>query len=453
MNKINNYLCKYFAITSLYLLLTISQASAQTSASQPSSQIEVNGKDQKDRPQEEKISDTTKMTMDLAASGNKEAQYILGVMYLDGNEFNKDDEKAVRWWSHAANNNHKPAYQKLLELASAKGNSDAQNSLGVMYKYGYQVEQNYQSSFEWFAKSAKQKNPTGQYNLALMYEAGYSDNNEKDQNKLYSKALELYRLAAASGSAEAMNNIGVYYTNGYSIEENKEEAFKWYERSAAKKYYLAEYNLGNVYYRGAGVEQDYFKAFNWYKKSADQGFSNAMFSLATLYSKGLGVRVNDKEAFNWYEKAATLNNQEAQFNLGVIYANGNSVTSRDDVKSVYWYEKAAKSGHTLAQYNLGFMYVNGRPGPADLAKAAYWYGEAAKAGHIDSQFNLGLVHAIGSNNFPRSYPRAYAIWSVVAKSGSSNAIKNKTVVTSMMSKQELEEANSLIPEYHRLFSN
>lgn len=40
---------------------------------------------------------------------------------------------------------------------------------------------------------------------------------------------------------------------------------------------VAQHNLGNCYYKGDGVEQNYEEAVKWYRNAAKQGDSYAQF--------------------------------------------------------------------------------------------------------------------------------------------------------------------------------
>jgi hypothetical protein len=51
--------------------------------------------------------------------------------------------------------------------------------------------------------------------------------------KDYGQALTWYRMAARSGSADAMNNLGVLYQNGWGVTPDREEAARWYRQAAA----------------------------------------------------------------------------------------------------------------------------------------------------------------------------------------------------------------------------
>ena len=67
-----------------------------------------------------------------------DAQYMLGVMYADGEGVPQDDAEAVRWWRQAAD----------------RGHVRAQFYLGMMYGKGRGVKQDYVQAHKWLNLSA-----------------------------------------------------------------------------------------------------------------------------------------------------------------------------------------------------------------------------------------------------------------------------------------------------------
>jgi len=105
--------------------------------------------------------------------------------------------------------------------------------------------------------------------------------------KDYVKALPLLQQAADAGSAEAMNNLGMLYLNGW------------------------------------GVVQDYAKAFDGFLRAANLGDSYAMMEVGRLYLKK-GTPKDDEEGFGWLNRAynAPKPNLEAGAFIGDCYLSG-----------------------------------------------------------------------------------------------------------------------------------
>jgi TPR repeat protein len=193
------------------------------------------------------------------------------------------------------------------------------------------------------------------------------------------QAVDWYRKAAAQGNANAQNNLGVMYQNGWGVDKDLVQALDWFRKSAVQGNADAQKNLGVMYQNGWGVDKDYTQAVDWYRKAAAQGDAYGQENLAGMYINGWGVDKDYTQAADWYRKAAAQGNANAQNNLGVMYQNGQGV-AQDYSQAVDWYRKAAAQGDAEAQNNLGVMYQNGWGVDKDLAQAKQWYQKAADQG-------------------------------------------------------------------------
>jgi TPR repeat protein len=127
------------------------------------------------------------------------------------------------------------------------------------------------------------------------------------------------------------------------------------------------------------VEQDYNEALKWYRLAADQDYPEAENNLGTMYESGRGIPQDDAVAVRWFRLAALHKNAKAETNLGLMYANGKGVT-QDFAEARKWLQSAADHGEVKAQSNLGALYATGRGVPQSYVEAAKWYGLAAKRG-------------------------------------------------------------------------
>ena len=98
--------------------------------------------------------------------------------------------------------------------AAAKGNAEAQNSLGFMYANGQGVTQNYPEALQWYRRAAEQGDAMAQHNLGIMYDEG------RGVTQNYPEALKWYRRAAEQGHAGAQNNLGVMYQYAQGVAAN-----------------------------------------------------------------------------------------------------------------------------------------------------------------------------------------------------------------------------------------
>lgn len=150
-------------------------------------------------------------------------------------------------------------------------------------------------------------------------------------------------------------------------------------------------SLAEAYYLGrGGVEQDFQEAARWYRQLASQGDARAQTSLGLMYARGLGFAPNMAEARRWWSLAAAQNDAGAQHNLGTVYLEGQGVAP-DPKQALYWFERAAQRGHVLSQRLLGLMYFDGQGVAQDRETGLAWLTLAAGHGEEGAQQALKLL--------------------------------------------------------------
>ena len=334
-----------------------------------------------------------------ADKGDKEAQFDLGICYMNGYGYGieADSIEAVKW------------IRKSAEQRYAK----AQSLLGDCYANGFGIEKDSIEAVNWFRKAAEQGDADAQNYLGICYFNGCGI--EKDSIE----AVNWFRKAAEQGNAGAQNNLGVCYINGYGIEADSIEAVKWIRKSAEQEDAIAQRYLGLLYENGQGVKQDYVEAAKWCRKAADQGDAVAQNHLGVCYAKGNGVRQDYAEAAKWYRKAAEQDFELAQYNLGCCYIKGNGV-KQDYAEAAKWYRKAADQGNKWGQSNLGYLYATGNGVKQDYAEAVKWCRKAAEQEYVSAQNRLGDFFAQGKG-VKQDYAEAVKWYRKAAEQGNGNA--------------------------------
>jgi hypothetical protein len=124
----------------------------------------------------------TELTLAASAqSGDPEAQYQLGVLYLKGSGVERNPALAYQWIGKAAE----------------QGYAEAQYALGAMHHAGRDALQSFPLAFKWFERAAQQNHAESQYSLGIMYRAGQGVPVDKPQ------AYVWFNLAAAQGHERA----------------------------------------------------------------------------------------------------------------------------------------------------------------------------------------------------------------------------------------------------------
>jgi TPR repeat protein len=206
-------------------------------------------------------------------------------------------------------------------------------NLGIMYRDGLGVPQNYSEAFKWFLKVADDP---------------------------------LYKILGDRPS-------DIINYDGRRVPQNIGQAVAY-----------ARYSLANMYRDGKGVEQDYVEALNWYQKAADQGLALAQYNLGQMYRDSKGVQQNYAETLKWFHLAAEHGQADAQYSLGVMYRAGQGMPQNYD-KARKWCWLAADQGNAWAQTSLGWMYARGEGVPQNYAEALEWFRKAADQGFAVAQ--------------------------------------------------------------------
>lgn len=123
--------------------------------------------------------------MELARTGNAEAQFNIGEMYEKGSGTSANMKNAFTWFELAAKQNHQKAQFKI----------------AYMYYRGEGVEAHPGKAFQMMERLAKAGYTRAQYYLALMYEVGVVTPRDLDQARLW------YSRAAASGYPAAQDAL------------------------------------------------------------------------------------------------------------------------------------------------------------------------------------------------------------------------------------------------------
>ena len=102
--------------------------------------------------------------------------------------------------------------------------------------------------------------------FAQNYDTGLNAYNSGD----FTTALEVWKIVAERGDADAQFGLGYMYDNGEGVLQDYEEAAKWYRKAAEQGNAYAQYNMGVSYEQGQGVPQDSKEAFKWYLKAPNK---------------------------------------------------------------------------------------------------------------------------------------------------------------------------------------
>ena len=339
-----------------------------------------------------------------AEKGHPQALNDLGNMYNFGMHFEKDRMKALDLYRQAAEaggdagkynygseliqSNDVIIRNKGLELitsAADNGYIKAQLNLGQIYLGAYNLEVDYQKSFNYFRAAAEQGDLEGLTSLGVSYARGYGC--EKNQEK----ANELYKMAADQGDAQAQFNLGWNYHYGSGVEKDLDEAIKYYSLAADQKHPAGLRGLGELYEIASDESSEYLDmAVNLYHQAAELGDLVAEYNLGVFYEYGTGVDIDLQTSAMYLERAATKDHPSANLNLGLLYQRGFN-GEPDYIKAMHYFVRAMELGNAKAEGCIGFLYQHGLGVEQNTLKAIEFFEICAKRGQVHCQYNLGLL--------------------------------------------------------------
>jgi TPR repeat protein len=167
---------------------------------------------------------------------------------------------------------------KDIKYFAYSGDKKAQYLLGLAYEgEGGGVKGDFLREAFWYTKSAKQGYVNAQINLAVWYTNTFHKNMEE--------AVFWFKEAAKSKSELAYYSLAIVYDQGDGVEQDIDKAVFYFEKAADLNYSPAVCDLANLYENGDGVEKNNLLALSFYSKACDLGELRAYNLLGLLQLK------------------------------------------------------------------------------------------------------------------------------------------------------------------------
>ena len=236
---------------------------------------------------------------------------------------------------------HSP--QSIAEFAEAErgaqaGDVEAQLQLARMLQLGVGAPQDTALSMAWVRKSAEGGYAPAQSALGLAYTVGGKVPIDRVQGEYW------LRKGVAQGDALAQTILALEFIDGDSPAEEQALAIQWLKKAALEEHFIPAYNaLGEHLMRAAADEQDRGEAFRWYDRAAREKEPAGMRNLARAHELGLGVAQSDKLALVWYERAAWSGDLPAMRRMLDVYVKGGLGQQANAEDAAEWRAKLAES--------------------------------------------------------------------------------------------------------------
>ena len=283
---------------------------------------------------------------DAMNSGSAVGAKLLGDLYRDGIQVDKDDRKAMYYYNRAAD----------------LGGQDLWEFLGDVFHGSEMAEPNYTTAYKMYETGALAGDYACQSKLKMM-------NEERERN--YIEATKLERT-------------------------NPEEAFPLFKLSVDAGYLPAHARIGWYYERGIGTPVNRKAAFNHYKAAYEVGDKRAIESLGRCYARGIGTAFNFKAASDLLTAAREMGSHSADRELYRIYENKKKHMIRglySTAMRLYYNKKYDLSRSMLelcmqlglgdATYAIGCLYEFGITTAPDRKIALRFYKKAYEQGYSD----------------------------------------------------------------------
>jgi TPR repeat protein len=181
-----------------------------------------------------------------------------------------------------ANAMKKGDYKTALEEVrpeAEKGDRDAQFVLGMLYDAGNGVPQDQAVAASWYRKAAEQNHLVAQLFLGVLF---YSGQGVKQD---YVEAARWFRTPADSGQQQAQFYLGWMHAVGNGVEKDDSIAIHWLTKSAAQQNTRAMGMLATELFSRHRDDQDLVDAYAWSHLAAEMDAIQAMTSARVVIER------------------------------------------------------------------------------------------------------------------------------------------------------------------------
>ena len=283
-----------------------------------------------------------------------------------------------------------------------------------------------------------------------LYEEAQADGDMESAHKKFMQAAEL-------GYLKAFSIVGFNYEIGLGVDEDIDEARRWYKRGMEKNdaecfadYALTFgddstepekreafrcmkrateldpddgdnwYHLGEMHINGFGTREDFDAAVRCYEKGIERGDSLSANELGEIR---LYADENPRQAFKLFKKAVELDehgfNTRAMVNLANCYYYGEGV-GEDKYEAFELYKRAAEADDVEAMKMTGLMYYRGDGTRKNTEEFFRWTNMAAEKGDTVAMTNLAYHYKENIGN----YGKAFDWYKQAADAGNTSAMND-----------------------------
>ena len=270
-----------------------------------------------------------------SAPPNKWQLYRMAKEHLDRDGDCYDPRKAVEY----------------LTKSAKQGYTVAKYMLGKLYLRGEDVPKQMLHALHWLESAVQDDNQYAEYLLGKTFLNG------EDMERDTERAESLLRRSAEQGNKYAAYTLGKAYLDGDILAQSIDEAVRLLNLSASKGFAPAQFILGRLLYKGEVTPKDIRQAVRWLDRAAGQKNPYAAYLAGKIYLTEDAVK-DIQKAIRSFKIAAENGNNYAEYQLGKIYLYGKDVP-RDTDTAMYYLQLAAEHGNQYAAQFIHSIKVNG----------------------------------------------------------------------------------------------
>ena len=331
----------------------------------------------------------------LSLLGNKDAQYTIGLMYLDGKGVEQDHLKAYAWFMLASSKGNTAALDMVKQYETALSEKHQSKSRSILQA----LEENHGDKVTYDRRKPKfDKQKLGQYRN---YVPLRKDSGEYPKNAL---RKGLSGSIAISYSVDEYGRTRFHTVQSYTDEVFIRSAIKashrfLYQPSSIDKQPVRIYSAKNLFTYITSSDVDYsdqvFSHLTEQQAKAANGTSIARYQYASsLQAMGNFLKESQRDqlgSYNrWYHMSAVDGLSHAQLMLGKNMLYGEQCESDSDT-SHFWLSLSAEQGLPEAQFLLGIERYHGIRFDKDIEAGIALLTQSADQGHDHARIALAAV--------------------------------------------------------------
>lgn len=221
------------------------------------------------------------------------------------------------------------------------GNARSMWIVGNAFKRGDIVKRDMTQAAHWYRKGADAGDVLAADDLGVLYRVGAGVPQD------YAKALSYTQIAAEKNLPSALYSVGLHHLNGWGVTKDTRLAIIWLKRAADNGFSSADYTLGHTYYWADEPVRDRALGLTHLRKAATSGIYQAEAVIGHAYEYGNGVAKDYGAARTHYATGAKAGDPYAQFALGQLHFFGKGVPKSRST-AISWYRKAAAQEWPIA---------------------------------------------------------------------------------------------------------